>query len=173
MGNFQTFDSNICIYLFATNWVKVGEQTINSIDFKLDSSILWTTSHWHTLLCKVKGDLSNIHMSLTISNVSTHNFPPLWSGDLARLAYKKVWWGLLQQSDFTLIMQREEGFEINLKWIGKNKFKCYGLPWIHFRYRYQIFRYHSPPFPWWIITFWITSLCMTDWLASIHSLSLP
>ena len=39
MGNFQTFDSNICIYLFATNWVKVGEQTINSIDFKLDFSM--------------------------------------------------------------------------------------------------------------------------------------
>lgn len=38
MGNFQTFDSNICIYLFAANWVKVGEQTINSIDFKLDFS---------------------------------------------------------------------------------------------------------------------------------------
>ena len=35
LENFQTFDSNICIYLFGTNWVKVGEQTVNSI------SLIW------------------------------------------------------------------------------------------------------------------------------------
>ena len=51
MGNFQTFDSNICIYLFATNWVKVGEQTINSIDFKLDFSMNYKPLQYKILTC--------------------------------------------------------------------------------------------------------------------------
>ena len=147
MGNFQTFDSNICIYLFATNWVKVGEQTINSIDFKLDFSMnykplqnkitctyhlpsnlrhrlyfyiyTWpmTNDQWYPPVPGYiyQSNLSNNHMSHTISNVSTDNFPLSPFCDLeTRPRYKKVWWGSLEHSDFVLIMQREEGFWINL-----------------------------------------------------------